>query len=110
MGENIYLFHFGAKLGIINEPAKTFIKKKSTIVQNKCLKKNYLFSMFFIFDFKGLKRHTPSYFSSLTHPPCPLSLKKRGGISMNFFIIFPLSNFVREGELKGGVRTIVQNK
>jgi hypothetical protein len=53
----------------------------------------------FIFDFQGLKKNSPLLF--LTHPPYPLSLKKRGGISMNFFIFFPLSNSVREGELKG---------
>jgi hypothetical protein len=45
--------------------------------------------MLFVFDFKGFKRHSP------------LSLKKRGGISMNLFYNFPLSNSVREGELKG---------
>jgi hypothetical protein len=69
--------------------------------------------MLFIFDFKDLKRHSPFLFSLSNSPPFPLSLKKRGGISMNFFILFPLFNSVREGELKGVSQeksTIVQNK
>jgi len=43
----------------------------------------------------------------------PPLFEKERGISMNFFGIFPLSNSVREGELKGVSQkknSIVQNK
>jgi hypothetical protein len=34
-------------------------------------------------------------------PPFPSLLKKRGAIRIIFLLLFPLSNSIREGEIKG---------